>query len=209
MLVKVDGTAGACGIGRDTRFKAWGKVIRGATDIALSGTGAYALGGGFVNWGSTVALAPGDFLVLASETGSRASRSYDYALVMATHGGAVTIPNASVRETVAASALTDQIKASAANNTLYCYAAYASLSFTQVKTVEPAAVLAATLAPITIGETTIAYDVADQCVYAKTRGRGPVKLSLFEISDAAALLASLAEALGNTTDYREEPTPVV
>jgi hypothetical protein len=64
----------------DSRFKSWGKKVR-PQDVDLSKENGYALGGAWARWDESVALGAGEFLVVAAETGSRASHDYDYALI--------------------------------------------------------------------------------------------------------------------------------
>ena len=112
---------------RDSRFKHWGKVFT-CKDFDESKEKGFALGGKFVPWEASVALGPGQFLVVAAETGSRASHSYDYALVI---GGdeAKVVDTSTARKDFIESmrkVFPEAVVAKAMNNTLYKYGLFAT-----------------------------------------------------------------------------------
>lgn len=104
-------------IDSDPRFKRWGKVV---TSVDLTKRGGYAIEGDFVKWGTSLALEPGQFLVLASETGSRANHSYTYGVVYVDKNGEVRAVDWHTFETeVKSLPLTDQQRANANNSDFY------------------------------------------------------------------------------------------
>lgn len=108
----------------DSRFKAWAKVIASPAHVDLTKTNGYSLTGPFVNWGKSVAVGAGQFLVLAAESGSRANRTYKYALVRV--NGADDSEVVSDEEIAdAVSSAPDDQRAKAINSPLYAFAVYA------------------------------------------------------------------------------------
>jgi hypothetical protein len=119
---------------QDSRFKSWGKVFR-ASDFDADQEKGYAIKGKFVQRQESVALGDGEFLIVASETGSRANHCYVYALVM---GGptAVIIRRTGQNQVKAdvweeflakrSQAFGDQIIAKAQNSTLYRFGLFAA-----------------------------------------------------------------------------------
>jgi len=103
-------------MGYDSRFRFWGKIVSG-TD--LSKKGGYALQGQFFNRGMAVAISPGAYVVVASETGSMKYHSYSFCLVQNQNGNLVQI-EPHIEEIK--NELPPQIYANALNNTLYAYA---------------------------------------------------------------------------------------
>lgn len=69
-------------VGFDHRWRQWAKTITSATDIDLSKQGGWALVAEFAQFSGSVALSPGDVLVVGSETGSHRYHSYEYAGVI-------------------------------------------------------------------------------------------------------------------------------
>lgn len=113
----------------DSRFKAWAKVIAKRTDVDLSKTNGYAIASSFVNWGKTVALAPGQFVVLAAESGSRARHEYRYALVTVDADDQPVDVTDRVDAAIAEATIPDAQRAKAANSVLYRMALYCALQF--------------------------------------------------------------------------------
>lgn len=112
----------------DSRFRRWGKTILSPQDIDLTKKNGYSLTGSFVQWGDAVALQPGQFLVLAAETGSRNYHDYHYALIgVGADGQPVQVSSSEIWEQIEGSRLTDAAKAAARNSILYSYAAYCYL----------------------------------------------------------------------------------
>lgn len=117
-------------LSNDSRFKSWGKKITCATHVDLAQQNGYSLTGPWVRWDDSVALADGEFLVVAAETGSRASRSYDYRLVA---GGAEcrriekAERSAALEAAKMAGTISEAQFAQHLNSALYSYALYASL----------------------------------------------------------------------------------
>lgn len=110
----------------DSRWKHWGKLIRGEQDIKLGEKNGYSLTGPFVRWGETVALERGQFLVLAAESGSRKYATYDYRLIGVGEDGEVAaVSDAAITTLLDDAHLPDAVRAKCANSTLYRYAAYA------------------------------------------------------------------------------------
>jgi len=64
----------------DRRWKQWGKVVDVDT-VDLDQSNGYSLGGRWVRWNEAAALNADEFLVVASEQGSRARKEYYYALI--------------------------------------------------------------------------------------------------------------------------------
>lgn len=67
---------------RDSRWKAWGKKISGPEHLDLNAKNGYSLTGPWVGWDESVSLGEGEFLVIASELGSRKDHPYCYGLIM-------------------------------------------------------------------------------------------------------------------------------
>jgi hypothetical protein len=112
----------------DSRFKHWGKSFN-ANDFDESKEKGYALGGKFVPWNSSVALGPGQFLVVAAETGSRANHSYEYALVIGGDDAKVVDKTTSPWKDFIESmrkVFPEDVVAKAMNNTLYKYGLFAT-----------------------------------------------------------------------------------
>ena len=127
-VITVDGNAGGAQLRTDDRFRQWGKLIRSPRDFDLSKHNGYSLIGPWAEWGKSTAVAPGQFLVLASESGSRNRHSYHYALITVTADDvAAMVPDTDVDEVIAAADLLDAVRAKARNSRLYAYAVYASL----------------------------------------------------------------------------------
>ena len=109
-------------------FKAWAKAIRSQADVDLSAKDGYSLKGGFLDIDKAVALAPGEFLACASETGSRKNRSYTYALVRVSPDGESIVgidkdERIKLRETaLAAEQITEEQAAKGTNSKLYSFA---------------------------------------------------------------------------------------
>lgn len=138
-LVTVNGKAGGADLSVDSRFKQWGKLVRSAGDVDLAKSNGYALSGPFAKWGSAVALEPGQFLVLSSETGSRARHDYDYALIGVNPAGeAESVARTAIDAAVATQS--DAIRAKAANSRLYAMAVYCTVA-TSAPAVEDRAAL--------------------------------------------------------------------
>jgi hypothetical protein len=115
-------TASGFGLSADSRFKRWGKLVRGPQDIDLQKRNGYSLTGPFVRWGEAVALEPGQFLVLAAESGSIKHHDYDYRLVGVNAAGeAEAIDPYPVLDEAH---LPDAVRAKVANSALYTIAAY-------------------------------------------------------------------------------------
>lgn len=110
-------------ISYDSRFRAWGKLIAKPEHVDLTKSNGYSLAGPFVSWGKNVAVAPGQFVVLAAEAGSRNRHSYTYALVRVNGSDEVEVVSDEEIATVVAEA-PDQQRAKALNNPLYAYAVY-------------------------------------------------------------------------------------
>jgi hypothetical protein len=104
------------GMGYDSRFRFWGKIVSG---VDLNQKGGYALQGEFFNSGMAVAIPNGAWVVIASETGSRKNHSYTYHLVQNQNGNLVRVKHKieSIKNE-----LPPQIYANALNSTLYAYA---------------------------------------------------------------------------------------
>lgn len=119
----------------DDRFKQWGKLIT-AADIDLAQKNGYSIKGAWVKWGESVSLTPGKFLVCASETGSRASHSYDYALI---DGNNVRVDQdfriAEHDRLLAEGKITEEQRVNAKNSTLYSFALFVAThpDYAQVK----------------------------------------------------------------------------
>ncbi len=115
----------------DSRFKAWAKSIRSRADLDLTRERGYALIGPWVKYGDTVALEPGEFLVVAAERGSRAHHYYEHLLVGVTvdADGAEMLEQFTDTEVYAALEEIPEIKpralAAARNSALYAFALYA------------------------------------------------------------------------------------
>jgi hypothetical protein len=125
-------------LSKDSRFKNWGKKITCATHVDLAQQNGYSLTGPWVRWDDSVALAEGEFLVVAAETGSRANRSYEYRLVA---GGATEcrcIEDAERSEVLTAAKTAGKISeaqfAQHLNSALYSYALYALLKIAEADT---------------------------------------------------------------------------
>ena len=78
-VVTVSGQA--WGLATDSRWRKWGKRINGLGQVDLSKSNGYSLTGEFVRWGESVALHPGQYLVLAAESGSAKYHEYSYRLI--------------------------------------------------------------------------------------------------------------------------------
>lgn len=114
------------GLEYDSRFKHWGKLILSGSDLDLNAKNGYSLTGPFTRWGETVALEPGQFLVVATEAGSRKYASYQYALVGVNDAGeAAAIDEDAITALLTDAHLPDAVRAKIANSALYRYAAYA------------------------------------------------------------------------------------
>jgi len=102
------------GLGYDSRFRAWGKIV---SNVDLSQKGGYALQGEFFH-GATV-IPNRAWVVVASETGSRNYHSYEYRLLQNQNGKLVRVLNdpESIKNE-----LSPQVYANALNNKLYSYA---------------------------------------------------------------------------------------
>ncbi len=122
VITIADGVLGIASDGRDG-FKRWGKRVRPG-DVDLTVASGRALGGEWLTWGKSAALEEGDYLVLAAETGSRASHSYKYRLGQVRSGELVRIDQETRDALFARSTLKDTERAAVANNILYAYAAY-------------------------------------------------------------------------------------
>jgi len=103
------------GLGYDSRFRSWGKVVSG---VDLSQKGGYALQGEFFH-GATV-IPDGAWVVVASETGTRNYHSYEYRLLQNQKGKLVRVMNdpESLKNE-----LEPQVYANVLNSKLYSYAA--------------------------------------------------------------------------------------
>lgn len=115
----------------DSRFKSWGKKISGTCHVDLSKSNGYSLTGPWVRWDDAVSLGSGEYLVVAAETGSRASHDYKYRLVVG--GETPRRIEKSEREAVISAACADggvseSQNAQQQNNLLYSYALFISLS---------------------------------------------------------------------------------
>lgn len=110
-------------ISYDSRFKAWAKLVTTPEHIDLSKASGYSLTGRFIDWGKSVAVAPGQFVVLAAESGSRNRHAYKYALVRVNGADEPEIvSDEEIAEAVAAAP--DAQRAKALNSTLYAFAVY-------------------------------------------------------------------------------------
>lgn len=120
---------GDWGLTEDSRFKSWGKVLRGPAEVDLSQKDGYSLRGRFVRWNESIALGDGEYLVIAAETGSRNNHAYKYRLVA---GGSTPRriekeEREAVIEAGRAAGVAEEQIARAKNSTLYAYALYVSL----------------------------------------------------------------------------------
>lgn len=124
----------------DGRFRRWGKMVAGRQHIDLAKRNGYSLTGAFLRWGETAPLATGQYLVLASEWGSRTRRDYEYALVgLDGDGQPAPIAEDDITAAIAAAQLPDEVRAKAANSTLYRYAVYCWLATEATPQPRPAA----------------------------------------------------------------------
>lgn len=118
------------GFSHDSRFKAWAKAIGKRSDLDLAAVNGYAIKSAFTNWGTSVALAPGQFVVLASETGSRARHDYQYALVgIDADDHPFVVDDATIAADLADATIPDAVRAKAANSKLYRIALYVARRF--------------------------------------------------------------------------------
>jgi hypothetical protein len=111
----------------DSRFKSWAKVAS-KSQVDLSQTGGYAIGGQWVEWNDSVSLDSGEYLVVAAETGSRANHYYSYRLING-DGNRVELEERIVvlDRALESGVITEKQRVNAKNNTLYSYALYISL----------------------------------------------------------------------------------
>lgn len=122
------------GYNADPRFKRWAKAVRCVSDIDLAKENGYAFTGQFVDFGYSVPLEPGQFVILAWNTGSMKRHEYSYMLASVdSEGHAVEVdlnPDwIATRITVAH--LPDAVMAKVKNSYLYQLAAYC---WTQLQT---------------------------------------------------------------------------
>jgi len=103
-------------MGFDDRFRHWGKLVTG---VDLSQKGGYALQGEFFTLYKAMVIQNNEWVVVASETGSRNNHSYTYRLIQNQDGKLVRVLNDpdSIKNE-----LTPQVYAGALNNKLYSYA---------------------------------------------------------------------------------------
>lgn len=116
----------------DRRFSQWGKLIMDHGGIDLSKKGGFALTGQFARWDEAVAVHPGEFLVLVSETGSRANHPPSFALIGVSDSQTPFVVDSKViSSTIDRSTVPDEQRAKAKNSKLYTFALYASIVFAQ------------------------------------------------------------------------------
>lgn len=109
----------------DSRFTRWAKVVRTRADLNIKLKGGYAITAAFVQWGKAVAVAPGEYVVFAAETGSRHSVSYDYALWrVSPEDKMAKIEWKEVEQVADSPKLNDAAKAACRNSRLYAIASY-------------------------------------------------------------------------------------
>jgi len=103
-------------MGFDDRFRSWGKIVSG---VDLSQKGGYALQGEFFSQDKAVVIQNNEWIVVASETGSRNNHSYTYRLIQNQNGKLVRVlyDLKPIRNELA-----PQVYANALNNKLYAYA---------------------------------------------------------------------------------------
>lgn len=115
-------------INYDSRFRAWAKVIGKSGDVDLSKTNGYSITSAFVNWGKSVAVQPGQFVVLSAESGSRARHSYSYAVIgVDADDKPFVVDDDAISAAVADATVPDAQRAKAANSDLYRIALYADV----------------------------------------------------------------------------------
>jgi len=119
--------------GSDSRWRHWGKTIRSNKDIDLTKAGGYSLTGPFVHFDKTLVLAPGEYLVCASERGSRNHHKYEFQLVEGGHEACHPVPMKTISALIEARMdhVSEPQRAAARNSTLYAFALYVSLRLTE------------------------------------------------------------------------------
>jgi hypothetical protein len=128
-------SCGAHGLERDTRFKAWGKIIRNAGHVDLSKTQGYALAGEWVRWDEEVSLNENEFLVVASEIGSIKNHDYKYRLIEGAGAGkearriSKEERHALIEAAFAQKLIDEPLLVKHRNAVLYSYAVYCHLRF--------------------------------------------------------------------------------
>jgi hypothetical protein len=112
----------------DSRFKSWAKLIATRGDINLGKSNGYSLTGAWIDWGKSVALTPGQFAVLAAESGSRNDHPYHYALIgVDADDRPHVIRDEAIKAATAEAIVPDAQRAKAANSALYRIALYCAL----------------------------------------------------------------------------------
>jgi len=106
-------------LAHDDRFRFWGKTV---SNVNLNNKGGYALEGQFFSSGRAMVIPNGTWVVIASETGSRKHRSYEYLLVQNQNGNLVPVKSDIEAIEAIKNELPPQIYANALNNILYAYA---------------------------------------------------------------------------------------
>ena len=117
------------GLTFEAHWKHWGKLAQTGAHVDLNQKNGYSLTGPFVRWGEAIALNPGEYVVAASETGSRRYHGYDYALLTVDEAGGVVVvdPDEIGREATTDERLSERARANAKNSALYAIAAYLRL----------------------------------------------------------------------------------
>lgn len=128
-VLKLNSKLADCGIGSDSRFRRWGKLVRDAGDVDLTKDNGYSLSGPFVSWGKAFVMTPGQFIVVAGESGSRARHSYDFALIRIAEDGELVVVDDEIVDSAVQHDVRDAYVANAMNSRLFAYALYCSHAF--------------------------------------------------------------------------------
>lgn len=117
--------AGASEFVADSRFRAWAKLIASPSHVDLQRRNGFALTSAFIDWGTTVAVPEGAFLLVAAQAGTRRDHPYNYALLRAEGDTLRAIPASDIDAYVRSALIPDDVRAAALNSFLYAVAVYA------------------------------------------------------------------------------------
>lgn len=139
-IIHIEKLANEHGLEQDRRFRSWARVIRNKEDLDLSREGGNAILSDFVNFNKTIAVEPGQFLLIAAETGSVKYHSYSYRFFKVAEDN--TVQKISKPERLAffesrKDEISEEFLAKAENSIPFAWALYSYLHFTSEKPISP------------------------------------------------------------------------